>query len=208
MADEEKSDDEASIFKVDTVPPPDGDGDAYNAPTKVGPVSSEAWVELIRKADAEGERNAEADRQLAESGPSSKPPISKSQAKATDAAPPASKPEATVKSAAPPAAAPPPPPAAAAGPANDDIPKVYNEESDESNMATLLHPRAKDVVDSSLRADDSVFGQAPASAPVEDASTPATVLGEDPSSKIYMFAVAVCIAVFVAGLIYYYLRSA
>jgi hypothetical protein len=196
MSDEEKSDDEASIFKVDTVPPPDGDGDAYNAPTKVGPVTSEAWVELVKKADAEGERNAEAMRQFAESGPSSKPPTAKSVAKSKDSGAPGSTPSSKPAAVTP-----------AAAPSDDLIPKVYNEESDESNMATLLHPRAKDVVDSSLRADASVFGQAPVPPlPVIEPPSPETVLG-DPAqgSKTYLFVVALGITVFVAGLLYYYL---
>lgn len=43
-------DDDGKIHKLDTVPPPAGESDAYNAPTKVGPVSSNAWADLIREA--------------------------------------------------------------------------------------------------------------------------------------------------------------
>mgnify|MGYP001054524227 CR=1 FL=1 len=39
--------DDGKIHKVDTVPPPAGESDAYNAPTRVGVISSDAWAELI-----------------------------------------------------------------------------------------------------------------------------------------------------------------
>ena len=38
MSEKNGNDDtDESIFRVDTVPPPAGDDDAYNAPTRVGP---------------------------------------------------------------------------------------------------------------------------------------------------------------------------
>ena len=46
-ADPEKKDD--WIHRVDTVPPPVGEGDAYNAPTKVGPLSADV-IDAMRKA--------------------------------------------------------------------------------------------------------------------------------------------------------------
>lgn len=42
--------DDGKIHKVDTVPPPAGESDAYNAPTRVGAISSDAWAELIEAA--------------------------------------------------------------------------------------------------------------------------------------------------------------
>lgn len=47
------AEDAESIYKVDTVPPPDGDDDAYSAATKVGPLSTAQVAELMRgSADA------------------------------------------------------------------------------------------------------------------------------------------------------------
>ena len=45
--DAEKKED--AIHRVDTVPPPPGEGDAYSAPTTVGPVN-DAVIEAMRKA--------------------------------------------------------------------------------------------------------------------------------------------------------------
>ncbi len=41
---------EDEIYKVDTIPPPDGD-DAYGAPTRVGPLTREKIAELMRGDD-------------------------------------------------------------------------------------------------------------------------------------------------------------
>jgi hypothetical protein len=57
----EKDRDDESIFKVDTIPPPAGDDDAYSAPTRVGPSNAVEWAELMRKADESGRKSAEAD---------------------------------------------------------------------------------------------------------------------------------------------------
>jgi hypothetical protein len=46
MADKEDRNDDA-VYKVDTVPPPDGDDDAYSAPTRIGPMASAVVNELI-----------------------------------------------------------------------------------------------------------------------------------------------------------------
>ena len=50
---DDKSDEE--IFRVDTVPPPAGEADAYNAPTRVGPMAAavveEMMVASVRKAE-------------------------------------------------------------------------------------------------------------------------------------------------------------
>jgi hypothetical protein len=81
MAKEEREED--GIYKVETVPPPDGGegGDAYNAPTRVGPVTTEAWAELLRQANEEGAAKATEGGPprsgIPSSGPQSKPrPVS------------------------------------------------------------------------------------------------------------------------------------
>lgn len=38
---------EDAVYRVDTVPPPDGDDDAYSAPTRVGPMAATVVNELI-----------------------------------------------------------------------------------------------------------------------------------------------------------------
>lgn len=45
--------DDGKIFKVDTVPPPPGESDAYNAPTRIGTLDAEEWRALmdIRESD-------------------------------------------------------------------------------------------------------------------------------------------------------------
>jgi hypothetical protein len=40
------------IFRVDTIPPPDGDDDAYGAATRVGPLAKAKIEEMLRAADA------------------------------------------------------------------------------------------------------------------------------------------------------------
>jgi hypothetical protein len=50
--DELPSDDSDSIYKVDTVPPPDGEDDAYNATTRVGPMALAYVGQLMAEADA------------------------------------------------------------------------------------------------------------------------------------------------------------
>lgn len=55
MAQNDDSNEDA-VYKVDTVPPPDGDDDAYSAPTKVGALASAVVNELIvAKSRAERE---------------------------------------------------------------------------------------------------------------------------------------------------------
>lgn len=57
MADKEDRNDDA-VYKVDTVPPPDGDDDAYSAPTKIGPMASAVVNELIMAKRQEEEAAA------------------------------------------------------------------------------------------------------------------------------------------------------
>lgn len=42
--------------KIETVPPPAGEDDAYNAPTKVGEVNNEAWAKLIAEHEQPSEK--------------------------------------------------------------------------------------------------------------------------------------------------------
>jgi hypothetical protein len=65
---------EAGVHKVDTVPPPPGEADAYNAPTRVGPVSQAAWAELIEKANEKNDKTAEEASNAPRSEPSARPP--------------------------------------------------------------------------------------------------------------------------------------
>lgn len=45
-------DDEPKLYRVDTVPPPAGESDAYNAPTKVGPMAASVVAEMMKAAEA------------------------------------------------------------------------------------------------------------------------------------------------------------
>jgi hypothetical protein len=51
---DEKNED--GLYRADTVPPPDGGGDAYNAPTKVGPMAATVIKEMIAAAQEAAER--------------------------------------------------------------------------------------------------------------------------------------------------------
>ncbi len=142
---DEKRDAEESIFRVDTVPPPPGEDDAYSATTKVGPVTAEAWVDLIRKADEDEAKAVEAaasERFGPKKVASSKTPETPTGSSSRQAGP-------------TPADAP-----SDAGAAPIAVPKVYHaeDEPDEDHAATLLNPLASKLVDSSARADESILG--------------------------------------------------
>src|SRR5687767_12438894 len=47
-------DEKDGIYRVQTVPPPDGSSDVYNAPTKVGPMATSVIQELIEQAQRTG----------------------------------------------------------------------------------------------------------------------------------------------------------
>jgi hypothetical protein len=51
MSDDKKEVDEDGIYRLDTVPPPMGESDAYSAPTKVGPMAAAAVEELMKAAE-------------------------------------------------------------------------------------------------------------------------------------------------------------
>jgi hypothetical protein len=54
MSENEKNNDEGEIYRVDTVPPPPGEGDAYNAPTRVGAMAESVLIEeMIHAAESE-----------------------------------------------------------------------------------------------------------------------------------------------------------
>ncbi len=86
--------DDGEIARLDTVPPPDG-GDAYNAPTKVGPMAHAMIEKMLanadRKADEEEARaRAEVEEEEDHSGildPASLGPITPAPTGPTSAAP-------------------------------------------------------------------------------------------------------------------------
>ncbi len=47
-------DENDGIYRLQTVPPPDGESDVYNAPTKVGPMATSVIQELIEHAQKTG----------------------------------------------------------------------------------------------------------------------------------------------------------
>jgi hypothetical protein len=53
MSEKDKKD-AAPLYRADTVPPPPGESDAYNAPTKVGPMSTAAVAAMMREAERKG----------------------------------------------------------------------------------------------------------------------------------------------------------
>ena len=53
------SDDEDGIFKVETVPPPEGESDVYNAPTKVGMLAGSLVEEIVQQARRQAELSAQ-----------------------------------------------------------------------------------------------------------------------------------------------------
>ena len=53
------SDDEDGIFKVETVPPPEGESDVYNAPTRVGQLAGSLVEEIVLQARRQQEQSAQ-----------------------------------------------------------------------------------------------------------------------------------------------------
>ncbi|MDB4945969.1 MAG: hypothetical protein JWP97_5503 [Labilithrix sp.] len=51
MSDDQKNGNEDGIYRLDTLPPPDGETDAYSAPTRVGPMAAAAVEELMKAAE-------------------------------------------------------------------------------------------------------------------------------------------------------------
>ena len=54
MTDDDKGD---KLYRIETVPPPAGESDAYNAPTKVRPMAAAVVAEMMKAADL-GDANA------------------------------------------------------------------------------------------------------------------------------------------------------
>jgi predicted component of type VI protein secretion system len=52
--------DDDGIYRVETVPPPNGESDAYNAPTRVGQMAGAIVEELVAQAQREAEQTGEA----------------------------------------------------------------------------------------------------------------------------------------------------
>lgn len=131
MSDEKKDEPdkgEGGVYRVETVPPPAGEDDAYSAPTKVGPVG-DAFVQSLMK-DAE-HRNAELARKdgqnrkdQAKKQPQESAPTSKRAG--AEESPPSSK-----------------VPVSAGG---TPLPRIYDEADDgdgDGDAATKLSPMAK-----------------------------------------------------------------
>jgi hypothetical protein len=51
MADHDEERDNGEVYKVETVPPPPGEDDAYSAPTRIGPMAEAAARELMRQSE-------------------------------------------------------------------------------------------------------------------------------------------------------------
>lgn len=49
LIDDDASDPDANLYKVDTVPPPAGEGDAYSAPTRVGSMARDAIDQIFER---------------------------------------------------------------------------------------------------------------------------------------------------------------
>jgi len=209
MSDDEK--DEA-IFRLDTVPPPAGEDDAYSAPTRVGPMAAavveEMMVASVRKAAelnaaatekaaaSEKKAAAEADAQRRTPVSGGVAPTSKSSPVAAgalsesdlvpDPAPSSrapSSPRAPVASRPPPVPQRPASPAAAAATAAPP-PRMYDEADDEENAATLLSRAAKAPVVQPTPAPQSAPAfPAASSAPVVSPFAPSQNAGPSPASN-------------------------
>lgn len=63
--------DDGKIFKVDTVPPPPGESDAYNAPTRVGAINAEEWEVLMAAHESRSQASPASQRARGEPVPAS-----------------------------------------------------------------------------------------------------------------------------------------
>ncbi len=109
--------DDGAVHKVDTVPPPPGEDDAYSAPTRIGPMADVAVQELMRQAE---QHAAEEDTVV--------PSTPKPSVKPTPPPPP---PRAEVLS--------------SSDLIDEPLPRVYADEDEDADedAATMLHPSAK-----------------------------------------------------------------
>jgi hypothetical protein len=139
--DDDKKD---GIYKVDTVPPPPGEGDAYSAPTKVGPMAAAVVEEMMHAA----ERKAAALLQRAE-----EQKASVRERTSTQPAPPlgpASRPAGARAQPGLPGRKPDPAPSPSTLDAAELVelddgppPRLYDDSDDEDNAATLLSKAAQ-----------------------------------------------------------------
>lgn len=137
--DDHSHDDEDQIHRVDTVPPPDGEGDAYSAATKVGPMAEAVVKEMMHAAGVKAaELKARSDKKPETAGGGARA--------ASDSAKPA-------PPSAPPRPSAPRPPAPQvrvdprvevddATDADASIPRTYADE-EEDNAETMLSSLAK-----------------------------------------------------------------
>jgi len=164
MSDDEK---EEAIYRVETVPPPAGETDAYNAPTKVGPMAAAVVEEMmhaaVRKSNELSQRadekraalvaqtNASAAPAPGEESAAPRPDVRPGATEKASAGPPASSkprvegsgysfgPKAIVQDAPPPSAPSPSKPVSKpAGPH-----RVYDDDEEDDYAATMLNRSAK-----------------------------------------------------------------
>ncbi len=206
MSDEQKKDEEGAIYRVDTVPPPAGQDDAYSAPTKVGPMADMALKDMLKAAEARAqelnqkaaEKAKAVSARQAEVEPIEKPPVPPTPSKVESDAAPVSSSQPQV---------------------DGEVPRIYDD-ADEDNAATLLHRNAKPPVASVVRAPPpppepeaqepvvSPFSAPPSSAPsgTLPAISPAQATSSTPAFAAYLIPIAlVCSLVFLVGLLMFLL---
>jgi len=63
--------DDGKIFKVDTVPPPEGESDPYSAPTRIGTINAGDWAALMDASESRPPSGAGSQRARGEPMPAS-----------------------------------------------------------------------------------------------------------------------------------------
>lgn len=63
--DDDASDPDANLYKVDTVPPPAGEGDAYSAPTRVGSMARDAIDQIFERTRENASDTSDVERAYA-----------------------------------------------------------------------------------------------------------------------------------------------
>ncbi len=137
--DDHSDDDDDQIHRVDTVPPPDGEGDAYSAATRVGPMAEAVVKEMMHAATVKAaEMRARSDKK-SETAASEARAASESTKPAPPSAPPrpsAPRPAALRVDARAEVADEP-------TDADASIPRAYAADEEEDNAETMLSPMAK-----------------------------------------------------------------
>ncbi len=197
MADEEEKEDGA-IYKVDTVPPPPGEDDAYSAPTRVGEMPPEV-LEAMRGAGLVPGKDASTSKVPSALRPP-RPPSFEIAAdavstpaandKALDAPPAPS--SAKVKAVAPsPLKVPSTPPTGETDPSSDDVPARPSPLPDLSQLQREDHEAAQELGDSSIEeierpyardddADDAPTQMHPSAKPLPPALGAGSIPGARP----------------------------